>query len=289
MSDSSGDGWSWRLLRAGAFRLDGGAMFGIIPKPLWVRLVEPDEHNRIPLEQNCLLLERDGKLVLIECGIGDKFPKKLRDIYAQDDRTVVDALREIDCDPKDIDAVIVTHLHFDHAGGLTRWGADGRTPELNFPNAEVVTQRLEWEDALANKSTMHRTYLREHLDPIRERVRLIEGEAEILPGVRSIPVPGHTWGQQAVAFEDAAGGTVCYPGDVMPTANHVGAAFNLAYDVEPYTNMGSKAALLERANQGGWTLALDHEPDHPCFRVQPSEDKPGQFALEPAHPAGALN
>jgi glyoxylase-like metal-dependent hydrolase (beta-lactamase superfamily II) len=286
--DASGNGWSWRLLRAGGFRLDGGAMFGIIPKPLWVKLVEPDDRNRIPLEQNCLLLERSGSLALIECGIGDKFPKKLRDIYAQEDRTIVDALHEADCDPKDIDTVVVTHLHFDHAGGLTRWGPDGETPELNFPNAEVVAQRLEWEDALANRSTMHKTYLREHLEPIRERVRLIEGEAEILPGMRAIPVPGHTWGQQAVAFEAADGGTVCYPGDVMPTANHVGAAFNLAYDVEPYTNMGSKSMLLGRASEGAWTLALDHEPGPPLWRAEPSREKPGQYTLTEAPVAGAL-
>ncbi len=274
--------WGWTLLRAGGFKLDGGAMFGIIPKPLWARLVEPDEKNRIPLQQNCLLLERDGKLVLIECGIGDKFPKKLRDIYCQEERTVVDALHEIDCDPADISTVIVTHLHFDHAGGLTRWGSDGQTPELCFPNAEVVAQRLEWDDALANKSTMHKTYLREHLDPIRERVRLVEGEAELLPGVRSIPTPGHTWGQQGIVFDASDGGTVCYPGDVLPTANHAGLTFNLAYDVEPYTNMASKAALLARAAKDDWRLALDHEPGHAVYRASPSADKPGQFALTPA-------
>ena len=272
-------GWSWKLLRAGGFMLDGGAMFGLIPKPIWTRFVQPDEKNRIPLQQNCLLLEKDGKLVLIECGIGDKFPKKLRDIYCQEDRTVVDALREIDCDPKDISTVIVTHLHFDHAGGLTRWGADGETPELNFPNAEVVAQQVEWDDALANKSTMHKTYLREHLDPIRERVRLVEGETGILDGIAAIPTPGHTWGQHGVAFEAADGGTVCFPGDVMPTANHAGLTFNLAYDVEPYTNMGSKKELLTRASEGGWRLALDHEPGNPIVRVAPSTDKPGQFEL----------
>jgi len=274
--------WNWKLLRAGGFMLDGGAMFGIIPKPLWSRLVETDEKNRIPLQQNCLLLEREGKLVLIECGIGDKFPKKLRDIYAQEDRTILDALREVDCDPADISTVFVTHLHFDHAGGLTRWGADGETPALNFPNAEVVCQKTEWEDALANKSTMHKTYLREHLDPIRDRVRLIEGEEEALPGLRSLPTPGHTWGQHGAVFEASGGKTVCYPGDVMPTANHAGAAFNLAYDVEPYTNMASKRELLTRASEGGWLLALDHEPGEAVVTASPSEEKPGQFTLTPA-------
>jgi len=275
-------GWDWTVLRAGSFRLDGGAMFGLIPRPIWTRLVEPDEKNRIPLQQNCLLLERDGKLVLVECGIGDKFPAKLRGIYAQEERTVVDALRERGCDPADISTVIVTHLHFDHAGGLTRWGADGSTPELCFPNAEVVAQRTEWEDALANKSTMHKTYLPEHLGPIRERVRLVEGAAELLPGIRAVPVPGHTWGQQAVVIDGAGGETVCFPADVMPTANHAGSTFSMAYDVEPYTNMGSKAALLASATDGGWTLVLDHEPGDPVVRASRSEKKPGQFVLERA-------
>ena len=273
--------WSWKLLRAGGFMLDGGAMFGLIPKPVWTRFIEPDAMNRIPLQQNCLLLEQDGKLVLIECGIGDKFPRKLRDIYCQEERTIVDALHEIDCDPADISTVIISHLHFDHAGGLTRWGADGETPELKIHNAEVVAQKLEWDDALANKSTMHKTYLREHLDPIRERVRLVEGETGILDGITAIPTPGHTWGQHGIAFEAADGGTVCFPGDVMPTANHAGLTFNLAYDVEPYTNMGSKKALLTRASEDDWRLALDHEPGNPIVRVAPSTQKPGQFDLTP--------
>lgn len=273
--------WNWNVLRAGTFRLDGGAMFGLIPRPLWTRVVEPDDRNRIGLQQNCLLLEKDGALVLVECGIGDKFPSKLRDIYAQESRTVVEALHEIGCDAKDISTVIVSHLHFDHAGGLTRWGADGTTPELCFPNAEVVTQAQEWADALANKSTMHKTYLREHLDPIRERVRLVEGEADILPGIRAFPTPGHTWGQQAVVV-DTAEGVVCYPGDVLPTRHHAGLSYNLAYDVEPYTNMSSKRTLFERAVAGGWTLALDHEPGPACFRVSASGEKAGSYALEEA-------
>ncbi len=273
--------WDWKLLRAGSFKLDGGAMFGIIPAPLWTRLVQPDDKNRIPLQQNCLLLEQGGKLVLIECGIGDKFPQKLRDIYAQEERTIVDALHEIDCDPKDISTVIVTHLHFDHAGGLTRWKSDGETPELNFPNAEVVCQKTEWNDALNNKSTMHKTYLREHLDPIRERVRLVEGEAEILSGIRALPTPGHTWGQHGVVFEDDKG-PVCYPGDVLPTKNHAGLTFNLAYDVEPYTNMASKKSLLTSASAENWRLALDHEPDHAIHTVAPSQEKQGQYELSPA-------
>jgi len=261
--------------------LDGGAMFGLTPKPLWQRLVTPDDRNRIPLQQNCLLLEREGELVLIEAGIGDKLSDKLRDIYNQERRTVVDALREIDCDPKDIATVIVTHLHFDHAGGLTTQGPSGVATSC-FPNAAIVTQRQEWEDALANKSTMHSTYLRDHLDPIREQVRLVEGEAEILPGLSVAPMPGHTWGQQAPRFTDDRGRTVICPADVMPTIHHAGPATQMAYDMLPYENMLRKMALLEAASAGGWTIVLDHEPGDPVVRATPNPDRPGQFRLAAA-------
>lgn len=274
-------GWSWRLLRAGHFMLDGGAMFGLTPKPLWQRLVTPDDRNRIPLQQNCLLLERDGQLVLIETGIGDKLADKLRDIYDQERRTVVDALHEIDCDPKDISTVIVTHLHFDHAGGLTTNTAGG-VATTRFPNARIVTQRQEWEDALANKSTMHSTYLRDHLEPIREQLRLVDGDAEILPGLSVTPVPGHTWGQQAARFTDDRGRTVVFPADLLPTIHHAGLATQMAYDMLPYESMVQKKAFLERASAEGWTIVLDHEPGDPIVRAERNPDRPGQHRLTPA-------
>jgi glyoxylase-like metal-dependent hydrolase (beta-lactamase superfamily II) len=250
--------WSWTLLRAGAFRLDGGSMFGVVPKALWSRLVEPDEGNRIPLQTNCLLLERDGVRVLVETGCGDKWTDKERSIYALEPRSILDALAEEQIDPGSIDHVVLTHLHFDHAGGLTRFDATGE-PVLNFPRATVHVQRQEWEDAISNRSTMRGTYLRTHLDPVADRVVQHEGEAELLPGLRVWSMPGHTWGQQAVCFEDDEG-TVCFPGDVMPTRNHMGAAYSMGYDMLPFTNMESKAALLQMAREQQWRIVLDHEP-----------------------------
>ena len=258
--------------------LDGGAMFGLTPAPLWRRLVTPDERNRIPLQTNCLLLERDGALVLIETGIGDKLSDKLRSIYAQERRTVADAIREVGRDPAGVSTVIVTHLHFDHAGGLTRLG-DAGAAIPTFPNAEVVVQRQEWEDALANKSTMHSTYLRDHLDPIADRVRLVDAEAEVLPGISVMPMPGHTWGQQAVRFTDDAGRTVVFPGDVAPTVHHAGLATQMAYDMLPYENMLRKKHLLTTAREQGWLIVLDHEPGDPVVRSAPNPDREGQFRL----------
>jgi glyoxylase-like metal-dependent hydrolase (beta-lactamase superfamily II) len=269
--------WSWTLLRAGLFRLDGGGMFGVLPKTIWSRFVTPDEHNRIPVQANCLLLEDGETKVLIEAGYGDKWSEKERGYWDLERRTVADAVREAGIDPQAIDHVIVTHLHFDHAAGLTELNAAGE-PAPVFPNARVHVQKREWDDALANRSTMTRTYLRTHLEPIAHLIETADGEGEILPGITVQPMPGHTWGQQAVRFADEQG-VVCFPGDVLPTINHVGPTFSMGYDMEPYTNMQSKHELLVRAEGEGWRLALDHEPGEALVHVAADG---GRFTLAPA-------
>ncbi|MCA9285764.1 MAG: MBL fold metallo-hydrolase [Phycisphaerales bacterium] len=271
--------YAWWLLRAGAFRLDGGGMFGLVPRTMWSRLAPPDDTNRIRLQTNCLLLRGEAGTLLIETGFGGKWTEKERAIYDLEQRTVVDALREVGVEPQAIDHVVVTHLHFDHAAGLTVNDRSGK-PVPTFPNADIVVQRQEWEDALANKSTMTRTYLRTHLDPVADRVRLIEGDAEALPGIRVGPMVGHTWGQQAVRFDDATG-VVCFPGDVLPTIHHAGAAFNMAYDMLPYRNMLSKRSLLDRAADEAWRLVLDHEPDRPVVRVERDPERRERHRLVP--------
>jgi len=278
--------WSWQLLRAGAFRLDGGSMFGVVPKVLWSKMTPPDEQNRIDLQTNCLLLEDGEHRVLIETGYGGKWSERDRGIFCMEDRTVLDALREIDVDPASITHVIVTHLHFDHAGGLTHLDESGEAVS-SFPNAQIISQRAEWEDALANRSTMTKTYLRTHLDPVAEHLVLADGEAEVLPGLTVWPMPGHTWGQQAVRFSDEQG-VVCFPGDVMPTANHSSAAFNMGYDMLPFTNSRSKRELLGQAADEGWRIAIDHEPGNPVVRVSRNADHRDRFVLEPATIAPGL-
>lgn len=270
--------WKWRVLRAGAFRLDGGTMFGIIPRALWQKLAPPDDLNRIRLQTNCLLLDDGQRKVLIETGYGNKFDAKNRGIFALEDRWIGQALEEAGVDRGDIDAVVVTHLHFDHAGGLTFAPVPGADPQPTLPNAKVYVQKTEWEDALANKSTMTRTYLRENLDPIADRVVLLDGACEALAGIRVMPTPGHTWGQQGIIFEDAEG-TVIFPGDVMPTSSHVGAAYNMAYDVLPYENVFTKRRLLEQCAAEGWRLVIDHEPGEAVRRVVHRAERRGQFDI----------
>jgi len=268
-------------------------MFGVIPKSIWSKLTPPDDLNRIALQTNCLLLDdHEGTRVLIETGFGDKWSDKERGYYDLQHRTIADAIREIGLDtsaPGTINHIIVTHLHFDHAAGLTTPGPAGPPgqPSLEpipvFPNAPIHVQKTEWDDALGNKSTMSRTYLRSHLDPIAGQVVLHDGAAEVFPGagIHVEPMPGHTWGQQAVLFDDEHG-TVIFPGDVIPTVNHIHPAFSLGYDMEPYTNMLTKQRLLHRAADEGIRLVLDHETGHAVVVIARTRDHADRFELAPA-------
>ncbi|MEL6497528.1 MAG: MBL fold metallo-hydrolase [Planctomycetota bacterium] len=189
--------YSWQVLRAGRFLLDGGGMFGIIPRSVWTRAITPDDQNRIELMHNCLLLKGGGRRVIIEAGTGDKLDQKMSGIFGLDGRTIESEVAAAGTDPAEVTAAIVSHLHFDHAGGLTRRCRDGETPDwtagpreasgdsdevkLTFPNAEVIVQRQEWSDAIKNDAVMTRTYYRDHLLPLelplageRPRLRLIE-------------------------------------------------------------------------------------------------------------------
>lgn len=311
-------------------------MFGLIPRSVWSRTVATDERGRISVQHNCLLLERVGdvsaqvaqgfalcpKLILLEVGTGDKLDDKSKDIFALDPtRSILDALHEVGCDPASVGAVAVSHLHFDHAGGLTRLARAGEKPDWQgpaggmagprpdhavrrtFPNARVITQRRELDDALAGRSVMTRTYFADHLQPCHEQMLVLDTPApfpsyhtpdrtelpwlrfeqrctQVCPGVFVFRTPGHTWGQQAVLFTDSQGRKVVFTPDVLPTAAHAGQAYSLAYDVEPYMSMVTKHWLLAHAADDGWLLALDHEPGPEPVRQVRRNDK-GWFDLLP--------
>lgn len=291
------------FLATGAFRLDGGGMFGLIPKSMWSRWTEADADNRIALATRSLLVETRDGLVLVEAGCGDKWSEKERATYALARRTAVDALAEIGVDPRAIAHVVLTHLHFDHAAGLTRAGEAGL--ERTFPNARVHVQRQEWEDALANRSTMTRTYLRTHLDPIAGDLELHDGACAPLDRIALIPTPGHTWGHQSVVVrardgdgdgdgevdgkvpDDAAAAgsiarcagasAVLFAGDACPTVHHAHPAASLGYDMLAYQSMLTKREILGRAVREGWLVALDHDPTHACARPVERE---GRVELE---------
>ena len=260
-------------LRTGSFRLDGGGMFGLIPKTMWSQWTEADAHNRIALTTRSLLVESRDGLVLVEAGYGDKWTDRERAMYELEPRTAVDALAELSVDPRDIAHVVLTHLHFDHAAGLTRAGAAG--PEPVFPSARIHVQRQEWLDALANRSTMTRTYFRSHLDPVATQVELHDGACTPLAGIELIPTAGHTWGHQSILIA-APDGPVLFAGDACPTVHHAHPAASLGYDMLAYESMLSKLEILGRAARGGWRLALDHDPQHAFARTV---DREGRLVL----------
>ena len=293
--------YRWQLLRAGPFKLDAGGMFGAVPKALWSKLVTVDDVGRMDLAHNCLLLTHGRERVLIETGSGDKLDEKTRKIFGITDYTIINALAEVGVRCEDITHAVVSHLHFDHAGGLSRRGETG--PVLTFPNARMYVQKQEWDDAIVGRSHMTRTYLKENLDPLRDRLQLLQSpppfepgyrprrdevpatkledrEQEIVPGVFVFNIPGHTMGLQAIRFVDESGQSIVFSSDLVPTVNHAGAAYNMAYDIEPYTSSVTRRWFLHEAATRDWLLVLDHEPGNPCVRVEP--DDKGWFKLVPA-------
>jgi len=258
--------WAWTLLDAGRFALDGGSMFGVVPKALWSRLVEPDHENRIPEACNCLLLEKEGERILIETGYGDGWNEKEVDMFAMNGTTILDVLNEHSITPDSIDTVILSHLHFDHAAGVTL-----------LPNARVIVQKQEWEDANNNRSTMSKTYLPRVLNSIRDRVELVDGDCTVCDDIQLTVRKGHTWGLQSIEFNDGDG-TVCFCSDVMPTQNHAGLAYSMGYDMLPWDNAQTKKHLLTQAHAEGWRLVLYHEPNSPVVTV--AKNDRGRFVLE---------
>lgn len=249
-------------VETGRFRLDGGAMFGIIPKPLWERYAPADERNRIQLNMRCLLLEGNGRLILIDNGLGDKFDDKFRDIYAVDHdyAELHRSLHRLGFAVADITDVILTHLHFDHCGGSTR--RIGDRLEVVFPNATFHVQRRHWEWARQPNLRERASFLLENLEPLGAsgQLRLVDGPGEIFPGVFVEVVNGHTEAQQIVRIEGPEG-TLVFVADLIPTTAHMRPVWNMGYDIRPLVTLEEKLAFLDRAEANGWHLFFEHDPE----------------------------
>ena len=249
-------------LEGGMQRLDGGAMFGVVPKPLWERRIVPDERNRIPLALRCLLVEHDDGPVLIDTGLGNKETAKFKDIYGVENegrtgRTCLeDALAERGYRPEDVRWVINTHLHFDHAGGNTFRDPDGNVA-LSFPRARYVVQKGELDFASHTNERTAASYLAPNFATVP--FTLLDGEAEVLPGLRSVPTPGHVPYHQSILVE-SGGERACFLADVVPTSAHLPLPWIMAYDLEPLVTLESKRRLYARAELEGWLLLFEHDP-----------------------------
>lgn len=265
-------------LDGGLQRLDGGAMFGVVPKPLWERRIPADERNRIPLAMRCLLVETADALVLIDTGVGNKETEKFRTIYgienAGSPTRLEDAIRAAGRAPEDVELVVNTHLHFDHAGGNTYLDAEGMV-RLAFPRAKYVVQRGELEFARSRNERIRASYLPHNFEPVVEagRFELVEGERELLPGVRVVPTPGHTPHHQSVMLE-SDGERACFLADIVPTSAHLPLPWIMAYDLEPLVTLETKRQLLERAKREGWLLVFEHDPVVAWGRLEPAEERP---------------
>lgn len=291
------DGLTVHAVHAGRVWLDGGAMFGVVPKPLWSRKIDADERNRIPLATRCLLVEAGGRLMLVDSGVGTKEDEKFEDIYGVEsapppgsdaDSRLEASLAEVGATRADVDLVLSTHLHFDHAGGNTVRDDDGE-PRPAFPNATYLIRRGEWEFAHRDNERIQASYLEHNFDPLRRAgsVELLEGDEEVLPGVRTVRTPGHTPHHQSVIFE-AGDETLCYLADLVPTTAHVRLPWIMGYDVEPLVTLESKRKLLTRAGEEGWTLIFEHDPEVAAGRAVPSGSQRGGCELRDPrrHPAG---
>lgn len=249
-------------LEGGKQHLDGGAMFGVVPKPLWERRIPADARNRIPLAMRCLLVEHDDGLVLIDTGIGNKENEKFRDIYGvdnagRDGRTALeDALGELGHTPDDVRWVINTHLHFDHAGGDT-WRDPAGQVGLAFPRARYVVQKRELEFARHTNERTAGSYLAHNFETVP--FDLVDGEAQVLPGIRALPTPGHVPYHQSILIE-SGGERACFLADLVPTSAHLPLPWIMGYDLEPLVTLESRRRLYQRAEAEQWLLVFEHDP-----------------------------
>jgi glyoxylase-like metal-dependent hydrolase (beta-lactamase superfamily II) len=244
-------------------------MFGVVPKPLWSKRMQADDQNRITLGLNSLLIRGNGKNILVETGIGPKLSDKQQQIYGNR-ASLLHSFETLQLSPEDIDVVINTHLHFDHCGWNT-WYKDGRAVPT-FPRAKYYAQRGEWEHAQEQHDRDKVSYISDNYNPLIEsgQMQLLQGDAEIAPGVRVQLFPGHTRNLQAVMIE-SHGKTACYISDLIPTSAHLDPTWVMGYDLDPIACINNRKKFYERAIPEKWLVAFTHDHEHPFAFVERDE------------------
>lgn len=260
------------------FALDGGAMFGIVPRPLWEKKIAPDARNRIPLACRCLVaVDREARrVVLVDVGIGGNWDAKRADIYAIDRSAggLVAGLARLGLSREAVTDVVLTHLHFDHAGGTTRRGPDGRL-ELTFPRATHHVQRRAWQLAHGPSEKDAGSFRAGDFELLQHSnlLHLVEGDATLFPDVELIASEGHTAGQQLPRFH-GDGTHVTFCGDVIPTHAHLRPSWVMAYDVLPLTTIEEKKVLMAQALEEDGILVFEHDPVMAACRLREEEGQP---------------
>ncbi len=254
------------VLSDGTYELDGGAFFGVVPKVLWEKRVQPDARNMLKVGTNALLVRDGNKTVLVETGIGPKLTEKSHAIY-KNQALLMKSLEETGVAPDEIDIVINTHLHFDHCGWNTYY-RDG-TPVATFQRAQYYAQKGELEHAHEQHERDRVSYMTDNYDPLvaSDQMTLLEGDAEIAPGISVRVFPGHTRDMQVVLIR-SGGATLCYPSDLIPTANHLDPTWVLGYDLYPLTTIDNRHRFYAEAIPEKWLVAFTHDHQTPLAYVE---------------------
>ncbi len=261
-----------QAIDTGTFALDGGAMFGVVPWVFWSKTNPPDERNRVKMSTRCLLIRGNGRTILVDDGNGNKWTTKLRDIYKLDtsEHDLHSSLKKAGVTVNDVTDVILSHLHFDHAGGSTSL-VDGH-PEPTFPNATYYVQKKQWEHAQSPTERDRASYMPEDYLPLMEGkvLKLLDGECELFPGIEILVTNGHTAAQQHPKISDGTT-TLFYCADLIPFISQVPYPYILGYDVRPLETLAEKKRIFPRAFKERWILFLEHDPDTQAITLKQTE------------------
>jgi len=269
------------IVSDGVYWSDGAGMFGIMPKTEWREIIEPDERNRIPIEQRCLLIETDGNRILVDTGYGDKISDKQRSYLSlKGERRLLHNLETLGVNPEDVEMVVNTHLHDDHCGGNTQYDQDGE-PVPTFPRAAYCIQRLELAEAKFPNERTSAVYHREDIEPLERsgQLRVLDGDARLTDHVRVMLTPGHTPGHQCVVIE-SEGQTAIFLGDLASWPIHIEElACVAAYDVQPLLSIETKRRIAHWAVDNRVLLIFEHHPEIVAGYLHRTEQA-SRFSLE---------
>ncbi|RME57634.1 MAG: MBL fold metallo-hydrolase [Candidatus Dadabacteria bacterium] len=257
-----------RIVNHGFFKLDGGSMFGAVPKAIWEKVYPADSRNRIQLATNSLLLRGEGRVILVDVGNGDKWSDKQKDIF--EFNPVPE--EELGFKKEEVTDIILTHLHFDHAGGISYFNSRGNLA-LSYPNANVYLQEANFKTALSPNVREKASYLKENVEILKEaNLFLLQGDEEIFPGVKVYRVDGHTEGQQVVEV-NTGGIILLYLTDLCPTSRHLPLPYHMGYDMCVKTLLKEKKRFLDYAVQNSAVLVFEHDPDTTLATITLNEKK----------------
>lgn len=264
--------WSVDLVETGTLALDGGSMFGVVPKTLWSRLIPADERNRIRLASRSLLIRGNDRVIVVDTGCGHKWSPKMAEIYGIEFESgdLAPNLAKLGVKPEQVTDVINTHLHFDHAGGNTY--LDGQEIRPTFKNARYHVRRENWDNASMPNLRERASYLKENwavLEDLR-RFHMLDNAGDLFPGIEVAPIDGHTVGQQTVRVHDGDR-SLWFPSDNIPTFAHVPVPWVMGYDINALQSMREKESFLERAAAEKWIVVYQHGVDKPATYIEKTD------------------